>query len=86
MSKKVSLNLNMLDLMKSCDNLYGNPSICNGQTLLLGLGVANQRKAISMVGYNKIKDLWDFESKYWKIFKSMHVNITPPSKIVVHTL
>jgi hypothetical protein len=78
MSKKVSLNLNILDLMKSCGNLYGNPSICNGQNLPLSLGVANQRKAISMVGYNKIKNLWDFENKYWKFFKSMQVNIIPP--------
>jgi hypothetical protein len=36
----------------------------------------NEGKVISMVVFNKIKDLWDFESNYWKIFKSMHVHHT----------
>jgi hypothetical protein len=37
-------------------------------------GQANEGKAISIVVFNKIKDLWGFENNYWKVFKSMHVH------------
>jgi hypothetical protein len=41
-------------------------------------------KAISMVVFNKIKDLWDFESNYWNFFKSMHVHHTPLTLLPRH--